>query len=366
MYDYLIVGAGISVISLAERLANDRGASVLLIDKRNHLGGNCYDYYDSHNILIHKYGPHIFHTNNIEVKRYLSLFTLWTPYNHKVKINYQGKLYHFPINRDTINKFYGCKLNNINEVKKFLISSVLNFKQENNSEEYLLNRIPKELYEAFYKNYSYKQWGKYPSELPKSICSRIPIRLNNNEYYFSDKYQIMPAQGYSEMFNRMVSSKKIELLLNTDYSKIVNNISFNRLIFTGKIDEYFDFTYGELFYRSLKIRLKNIPVQFFQDVAVINYPELKNNYTRISEYKYMTGQKSDSTTISYEYPADNGEACYPLRDKNNLEKFRKYVRLSKKYKNIHFAGRLGEYKYFNIDQAVLNSLNIYKNIVYNK
>jgi len=363
MYDYLIVGAGISGITLAERLANDRGASVLLIDKRNHKGGNCYDYYDSHNILIHKYGPHIFHTNNIEVKRYLSLFTLWIPIKHKVKINYQNRLYPFPINRDTINQFYGLNLKKNNEVKKYLDDFISILKSENNSEEYLLNRIPKELYEAFYKNYSYKQWGKYPSELPKSICSRIPIRLNNNGYYFSDKYQIMPAQGYSEMFNRMISSKKIELLLNTDYSKIVNNISFNKLIFCGKIDEYFDFIYGELFYRSLKIRFKNIPVQCFQDVAVINYTELKNRYTRISEYKYLTGQKLGTTTISYEYPSNKGEAFYPLRDKDNLELLSRYTQLAQKYKNIFFAGRLGEYKYYDIDQAVSNALKMYKKIV---
>lgn len=362
MFDYLIIGAGISGITLAERLANDRGASVLLIDKRKHLGGNCYDYFDSHDILIHKYGPHIFHTNSIEVKRYLSLFTLWLPYKHKVKINYQNKLYPFPINRDTINQFYGLNLKKNNEVKEFLDASVSNSKHENNSEEYLLNRISKRLYEAFYKNYSYKQWEKNPSELPKSICSRIPIRINRDEYYFSDKYQMMPAQGYTQMFNRMISNKKIELVLNTDYSKIMDSIVFNKLIFTGKIDEYFGFIYGELFYRSLKLRFKNIPVQYFQDVAVINYPELKNRYTRISEYKYLTGQKSDSTTISYEYPSNKGEACYPLRDKDNLELLSRYARLAQKYKNIFFAGRLGEYRYYNIDQAVLNALRKYKKI----
>ncbi|MCK9279450.1 MAG: UDP-galactopyranose mutase [Melioribacteraceae bacterium] len=366
MYDYLIVGAGISGISLAERLANDAGYSVMLIDKRDHIGGNCYDYFDSHNILVHKYGPHILHTNSLEVKRYLSLFTLWIPYKHKVKSNYRNKLYTFPINGDTINQFYDQNLKTRSKVKEFLSVSISSSKQECNSEEYLLNRMPKDLYEAFYKYYSYKQWGRYPSELPKSICSRIPIKLNNNNYYFTDKYQMMPAEGFTQMFKKMLSNKKIEMVLNTDYAKILGSIKFNKLIYTGKIDEYFDFMYGELFYRSLKMQFKNIDIEYFQETAVINYPELKPKYTRISEYKYITGQKSNSTTISYEYPSDKGEACYPLRNEVNLEHLNKYKKLAQKYQNVIFAGRLGEYKYYNIDQAVCNSLRIYEKSINKK
>ncbi|MFA7287929.1 MAG: UDP-galactopyranose mutase [Melioribacteraceae bacterium] len=366
MYDYLVVGAGISGITLAERLSNDTGASVMLIDKRNHIGGNCFDYIDSFGLLVHKYGPHIFHTNSLEVKRYLSLFTLWIPYKHKVKINYKNKLYPFPINRDTINQFYNLNLRTRNAVKEFLDSSICNSMNENNSEKYLLNRVPKDLYEAFYKYYSYKQWGKYPSELPLSICSRIPVKLNTNDCYFSDKYQMMPAEGFTQMFKKMLSNKKIEMVLNTDYAKILDSVKFNKLIYTGKIDEYFDFKFGVLDYRTLKIKFKTFPIEHYQDTAVINYPEQKNKYTRIAEYKYLTGQRSDSTTISFEYPSERGEAFYPLRDEENLELLKKYNRLAQKNENILFAGRLGEYKYYNIDQAVLSALKLYKKIVSKK
>ena len=360
MYDYLIIGAGFAGSVMAERLASQQNKKVLLVEKRNHIGGNAYDEYDKYGILIHRYGPHIFHTNSKEVFDYLSLFTKWVPYEHKVLAKLNNSLYPIPINRITLNKLYDLNLQIDVEVVKFYENVREKRNPIKNSEDIIVNQVGIDLFEKFFKNFTKKQWDLEPKELSPTVCGRIPVRTNDDCRYFTDKYQFMPKDGYTKMFEKMLLNKNIEVILNTDYKAILNDIKFNKLIYTGPIDYFFDYKFGKLPYRSIKFEFENYNMGEFQPTAQVNYVDSQIEYTRVVEYKKMTGQAADSTTISKEYLLSEGEPFYPIPSENNHEIFLKYKKQSESIGNVIFCGRLAEYQYFNIDQVVANTLKIYK------
>jgi UDP-galactopyranose mutase len=360
MYDYVIVGAGFAGSVLAERLANvDK--KVLIIDKRNHIGGNAYDHYNDDGILVHKYGPHIFHTNCPEVFEYLSQFTKWRFYEHKVLANIDSQLLPIPINLTTVNKLYNLNLTS-DELEKFFEKSRVQIKEVKTSEDVVLSQVGKDLYEKFFKNYTKKQWGVYPSELDKAVTSRIPTRTNTDDRYFTDDFQYMPLNGYTRMFENMLSHPNIHILLNTDYKTIENIIPYKNMIYTGPVDEYFEFCFGKLPYRSLQFKHETLDIPQLQPVAVVNYPN-DHTYTRITEYKHLTGQINSKTSITYEYPSSEGDPYYPVPRAENAELYQKYKSLADALPNVHFVGRLATYKYYNMDQVVAQSLTTFKKIM---
>lgn len=359
-YDYLIVGAGFAGSVLAERLSSEN-KKVLLIDKRNHIGGNAYDFYNEDGILVHKYGPHIFHTNSKEIFDYLSKFTAWRNYQHSVLSNVDGQLFPIPINLNTINSMYGLNLNS-NELKAFFDNRAEKKKDVVTSEDVVISAVGRELYEKFFRGYTRKQWNMDPSELNASVAARIPTRTNKDNRYFTDTYQAMPAHGYTKMFEKMLDSKNINIMLNTDYKDILDGIQYNELIFTGPVDEFFDYRFGRLPYRSIDFKFETYDEEKFQETGTINYP---NDYafTRITEFKYLTGQKHHKTSIVYEFPTADGDPYYPVPKPENTALYEKYEKLATQTKNTHFVGRLATYKYYNMDQVVAQALTVYKKII---
>ena len=362
MYDWLIVGAGFAGSVLAERLASQRGDKVLLIDRRPHIGGNAYDCYDEAGLLIHRYGPHIFHTNSEQIFEYLSQFTEWRPYEHRVLAEVDGRLVPIPINLDTINKLYDLNLTE-EEMDDWLAQRAEPVKEIKTSEDVVVSRVGRELYEKFFRGYTRKQWGVDPSELDKSVTSRVPTRTNRDDRYFGDAYQCMPAEGYTRMFERMLEHPNIEIRLSTDFAEIRDDgkVRYKRLIFTGPMDEYFGFRYGALPYRSLRFEHKTLDKEFHQPVAVVNYP-MQHEYTRVTEYKHLTGQKHPRTSVTYEYPSDKGDPYYPVPRPENAERFKKYEALSRETENVWFVGRLATYRYYNMDQVVGQALATFRRI----
>jgi UDP-galactopyranose mutase len=361
MFDYLIVGAGFAGSVLAERLANDANKKVLIIDKRNHIGGNAYDFFDDAGILVHQYGPHIFHTNSPEVFTYLSRFTKWRPYEHKVLTTVDGKLLPIPINLTTVNKLYDLNLDS-DGLEKFFDSVREEMQYIRTSEDVVVSQVGRDLYEKFFRGYTRKQWGFDPSELDKSVTSRIPTRTNTDDRYFTDTYQYMPLHGYTRMFSNMLSHPNIHIMLNTDYRDIENIIPYKEIIYTGPVDEYFDFCYGKLPYRSLKFKHETLDVPQLQPVAVVNYPN-DHAYTRITEYKHLTGQTgNDKTSITYEFPCWDGDPYYPVPRPENAELYQKYKTLADALPNVHFVGRLATYRYYNMDQVVAQALTMYSKL----
>ncbi len=358
-YDYLIVGAGFAGSIAAERLASQRNKKVLLVEKRNHIGGNAYDEYDRHGILVHIYGPHIFHTNSKEVIEYLSQFTEWRKYEHRVLANLNGESYPIPINRTTINKLYKKNFTTEEEVQIFYESIREVRNPILNSEDIILNQVGTDLYEKFFKNYTKKQWDLDPSQLSPAVCGRIPIRTNIDERYFTDKYQYMPKDGYTKMFEKMLNHPNIEIILNTDYKSIMDKIEFDRMIYTGPIDYFFDYKFGKLPYRSIKFEWDNLDMKRFQEVAVVNFVG-SEKHTRITEYKHLTGQKNEVTSVSYEYPTFNGEPYYPIVNTESKNILNSYMDESRRMKNVQFIGRLAENKYYNMDGVVGKVLNGFK------
>lgn len=359
MFDYLIVGAGLAGGVLAERLAST-GKKILLVDKRNHVGGNTFDYYNTDGILVHKYGPHIFHTNSKEVFTYLGKFTEWRPYEHRVLASVDGMLVPIPINLNTINELYGLKLSS-NEVDAFLESKAEKKSVIKTSEDVVVSKVGRELYEKFFRGYTRKQWNLDPSELDASVTSRIPTRNNRDNRYFTDSYQAIPLHGYTRMFEKMLNSQNIKILLNTDYKEIIDAVPFKKMIYTGPIDYYYDYCYGKLPYRSLEFKFETLEQKVYQPTGTVNYPN-DHAYTRITEFKYLTGQKHPKTSIVYEYPQDEGDPYYPVPRPENAELYKKYHQLSLNEKNVFFAGRLATYKYYNMDQVVAQALTLYKKI----
>lgn len=357
MFDYLIVGAGFAGSVMAERLAADAGKKVLVIDKRNHVGGNAYDHYDDAGVLVHKYGPHIFHTNSREVFEYLSRFTEWRQYQHRVQASVDGQLLPIPINLATINQMYGLKLTSF-ELNDFFASLAEKRPSIKTSEDVIVSKVGRELYEKFFRNYTRKQWDLDPSELDAAVTARVPVRTNNDDRYFTDSYQAMPQHGYTRMFEKMLSHPNIKVMLNADYREVQKAIPHDEVVYTGPVDEYFDYRYGRLPYRSLDFKFETINKAWHQPVAVINYPN-DYLYTRVTEFKYLTGQEHHKTSIVYEYPKASGDPYYPIPRTENAELYRKYQMLAAATPSVHFVGRLATYKYYNMDQVVAQALTMY-------
>jgi len=361
MFDFVIAGAGFAGSVLAERLATQANKKVLIIDKRNHIGGNTYDFYNDDGILVHKYGPHIFHTNSREVFDYLSKFTLWRPYEHHVLASVDGQLVPIPINQNTVNSLYGLNLN-CDEVADFLKSKAEKRDHIKTSEDVVINTVGKELYEKFFRGYTKKQWGLDPSELDASVTARVPTRTNRDNRYFTDTYQCMPLHGYTKMFENMLSHPNIKVMLNTSYEEIQNLIPHTSVIYTGPIDSYFNYCYGKLPYRSLDFRFETHDKEFFQPTGTVNYPTTQA-YTRITEFKYLTGQTHSKTSVVYEYPKADGDPYYPIPRPENNKMYKKYQILAGTLSHVYFTGRLGTYKYYNMDQVVAQSLTLFKKII---
>jgi UDP-galactopyranose mutase len=357
VFDYLIVGAGFAGATIAERLANHAGKRVLICDKRPHIGGNAYDTCDEHGILIHRYGPHIFHTNSAEVFRYLSRFTDWRPYQHRVRACVDGQLVPIPINLDTINQLYGTRFTSL-DLEEYFAKVAEPRAPIATSEDVIVNRVGRELYEKFFRNYTRKQWGMDPSQLDASVTARVPVRTNRDDRYFTDTYQAMPRLGYTRMFERMLASPNIHILLNSDYRQIRTLIPHKHLIYTGPVDEYFDFCFGKLPYRSLRFEWETRDVERAQPAPVVNYPN-DFLYTRVTEFKYLSGQEHAKTTLVYEYPTDEGDPYYPVPTAENAALYAKYHALAESTRDVLFLGRLGTYKYYNMDQVVAQALALY-------
>ena len=357
MFDYLIVGAGYAGSVLAERLARGSNKKVLICDKRPHIGGNAYDHYNDDGVLVHKYGPHIFHTNSREVFEYLSNFTEWRSYQHRVLASVDGQLVPMPINLDTINKLYGLNLTSF-EVEEFFKSVAEPVEQLRTSEDVVVSKVGRELYEKFFRNYTRKQWGLDPSELDASVTSRVPTRTNRDDRYFTDTYQAMPLHGYTRMFERMLDHPNIKIMLNCDYREIQKEIPYREMIYTGPVDAFFNYCYGKLPYRSLEFKHETHAIQRYQDAPVVNYPN-EHLYTRVTEFKYLTGQEHAKTSIVYEFPKAEGDPYYPVPRKENGELYARYKTLADAQQSVHFVGRLATYKYYNMDQIVAQALTVY-------
>jgi UDP-galactopyranose mutase len=359
-YDYLIVGAGFAGSVLAERLATQHGARVLLIDRRPHVGGNAYDEPNEAGILYHKYGPHIFHTNSDQVRDYLSQFTEWRPYEHRVRAVVRDKLVPIPINRTTLNELFGLDLKTDEEAADYLASRAEPVENIQTSEDVVVNAVGRELYELFFQGYTRKQWGLDPSQLDKQVTSRIPTRTNTDDRYFGDTFQAMPLHGYTAMFKKMLDHPLIDVRTGVDFRDVKDEIDADHIIYTGPIDEYFGFRFGKLPYRSLKFDHRTLQEEWHQPIAVVNYPDPSVPYTRISEYKHLTGQDSPVTTITYEYPSAEGDPYYPIPRAENQALYKRYEALADATDGVTFVGRLATYRYYNMDQIVGQALATFR------
>jgi len=348
--DILVVGAGFAGAVIAQQMA-ESGYNFLVIDRRPHIAGNAFDEHDSHGVLIHRYGPHIFHTNSYQVSHYLSCFTEWRPYEHRVLASVDGQLVPIPINLDTVNRLYGLTLDEAGLVAFF--ESVREPRDPVlTSEDVIVNAVGRDLYEKFYKGYTRKQWGLDPSELFASVASRVPVRTNRDDRYFTDAFQSMPKHGYTSMFQKMLTHPAIRLELGVDYREIREKQRAKHVVYTGPLDEYFDNCYGKLPYRSLSFEHQHLAeCQEFQSVGTVNYPN-EHDYTRITEFRHLTGEKHSGTSIVREYPKAEGDPYYPIPRPENEILYRKYQALADREKNVTFVGRLAQYRYYNMDQVV--------------
>lgn len=361
MFDYLIVGAGFAGTVLAERLANGSGKKVLVCDRRSHIGGNAYDFYNDDGILIHKYGPHIFHTNSVDVFQYLSKFTEWREYQHRVLASVDGMLVPIPINLNTINKLYGLSLNSL-EVQEFFDSVREDRTPLRTSEDVVVNAVGQELYEKFFRGYTRKQWDLDPSELDASVTARVPTRTNRDDRYFTDTFQAMPKHGFTRLFEKLLDHPNIKVMLNCDYREVEKEILFDEMIYTGPVDSYFDYCYGKLPYRSIEFKHETHDTEVFQPAPVVNYPN-EQQYTRVTEFKYLTGQAHKKTGIVYELPKADGDPYYPIPQPENAKLYAQYKELADAESGVHFVGRLATYKYYNMDQVVAQALTTYGKLI---
>jgi UDP-galactopyranose mutase len=359
-FDYLIVGAGFAGSVLAERLAQAAGRRVLIVDKRPHIGGNAYDRYDDAGILVHPYGPHIFHTNSQDIFEYLSRFTAWRPYEHRVLASVDGQQVPIPINLDTINRLYGLRLTSF-EVEEFFQSVAEKVESVQTSEDVVVSRVGRELYNKFFRGYTRKQWGLDPSELDSSVTARVPTRTNRDARYFTDRFQAMPLHGYTRMFERMLQHPNIKVMLNTDYREVKDLVPWRHMIYTGPIDEFFDYRHGKLPYRSLRFEHSTLPQARYQEVGTVNYPN-DHAYTRITEFKHLTGQDHAATSIVREYPCAEGDPYYPIPRPQNAALYERYEADAQATKHVTFVGRLATYRYYNMDQVVGQALATFKRL----
>ena len=359
--EVLVVGAGFAGAVVAERLAN-AGREVLVIDRRDHLAGNAYDHLDSHGVLVHRYGPHLFHTNSDAVFEYLSRFTEWRPYEHRVKASLNGQLYPLPINQETINRLYNLDLDEAG-VEAFLAKVREQRNPVLTSEDVVLNAVGRDLCDKFFRGYTRKQWGLELADLSSSVLARIPTRTNRDDRYFTDKHQAMPAEGFTPIFERMLTHPRIRIETGVDFSAVRERIRPRLTIFTGRIDEYFGFRLGKLPYRSIRFAHEHLAgVEQFQPAATINFPN-EHEYTRITEFKQITGQRQTGTSIVKEFPTDEGEPCYPVPRPANQEFYQRYRELAASEPNVVFLGRLAQYRYYNMDQAAAAALKTAAEII---
>jgi UDP-galactopyranose mutase len=375
--DFLIVGAGFTGLVLAERLSNELGASCLIVERRGHLGGNAYDEYDEHGVLVHKYGPHYFRTNKPEIVDYLSRFTGWRAANYQILSWTKSRFWRFPINLNTYEQLIGRGATE-EEFKAYLEGVRVPIAQPGNSEDVIVSQVGRELYELFFKGYTQKQWKKSPAELDASVCGRIPIRTNRDDRYLAEKFQALPANGYTAMFMRLYAAcQNTKLLLNADYREVKKSVRFKKLIYSGAIDEFYDYRAGVLPYRSLRFEPEHFTAEqlnereaiagkkgFWQPALQVNYPN-DFDYTRIVEVKHVTGQVCDGTTIVREYPLDyhrGREAYYPVPNAAAQRQYQDYAEIAARDSDVYFAGRLATYRYYNMDQIVEASLQLSQQI----
>jgi UDP-galactopyranose mutase len=361
MFDWLIVGAGFAGSVLAERLAAERGDRVLVVDRRDHIAGNAFDHTDAAGVLIHRYGPHIFHTNSEQVFAYLSRFTAWRPYEHRVlaevisPVTGAAMQVPIPINLDTINRLYGLSLNEA-EVEAWLAARAERVAQIRTSEDVVVATVGRELYELFFRGYTRKQWALDPSELDKSVTARVPTRTNRDDRYFADRFQAMPRDGYTAMFGRMLDHPNITLRTGVEFADARQRSPFRRLIWTGPVDEYFGFRFGKLPYRSLRFRHETLDREWALPTGTVNHPAEATPFTRVSEYKWMTGQAHPKTSVTYEYPSAEGDPYYPIPRPENAALYKRYEALADAEPDTWFVGRLATYRYYNMDQVVGQAL----------
>ena len=361
-YDAVVVGAGFAGSVVAERLASQLGKTVLVIDRRPHIGGNAYDVVDDAGVLVHRYGPHIFHTNSADVAAYLSDFTEWRPYEHRVLAQVLGQLVPIPINRTTVNALFGLQLATDAEVEDFYASRAEPRTPARTSEDVVVGRVGQELYELFFRGYTRKQWGLDPSELDASVTARVPTRGNDDDRYFTDRFQAMPRNGYTAMFERMLSHPNIEVRTGVEFSEVRDALDYGMLVYTGPVDEFFEHRFGSLPYRSLRFEFETVERSRVQPVATINYPAEDVPFTRITEFNHLTGQTGPRSTIVREYPTAVGDPYYPIPRQANGELYERYRALADATPGVWFIGRLATYKYYNMDQVVAQALTTFRKI----
>jgi UDP-galactopyranose mutase len=364
--DTLVVGAGFAGAVVAERLASQFGQRVLVVDFRDHIAGNAYDHVDEHGVLVHRYGPHIFHTNSARVVEYLSQFTSWRPYEHRVLAQVGDQRLPIPINRTTVNQLYGLDLRTDDQVQEFYAQQAEPIVRVRNSEDAVVSKVGRDLYEKFFRGYTRKQWERDPSELNASVCARIPTRTNADDRYFGDWHQAMPGEGYTAMFERLLAHRGIEVRLGTSYEEVADSVDYERLVYTGPIDAFFGYRYGALPYRSLEWELRNEPSpggELLQPVATINFPSLDVPWTRITEFRHLTGQRHTSSTVAVEFPRSSGDPYYPIPREDTRELYKRYESLSAQRPDVTFVGRLARYQYLNMDQVVAQALSTVDRLV---
>jgi UDP-galactopyranose mutase len=360
-YDALIVGAGFAGAVMAERLASE-GRRVMIVDRRDHIGGNAYDRLDAAGVLIHQYGPHIFHTNSAEIFDHLSRFTEWRPYEHRVLAQVGDALVPIPINRTTINALYGLDLRSDEQAEAWLADRAEPRERIRTSEDVVVAAVGRELYELFFRGYTRKQWGLDPSELDRSVTARVPTRANDDDRYFTDAFQAMPKAGYTRMFANMLDSPLITIETGVDHRDVVDDVAHDHLVFTGPVDEYFDHRFGKLPYRSLRFEHRTYDQERFQPVATVNYPDEATPYTRITEYKHLTGQSHPRTSVTFEYPTAEGDPYYPVPRPENQALFKRYEALALAERDVTFIGRLATYRYYNMDQVTGQALTAWRRL----
>lgn len=361
-FDFVVVGAGFAGSVMAERLAADADKRVLVIDRRPHVAGNAFDVKDDAGLLIHQYGPHIFHTNSADVFAYLSRFTEWRPYEHRVLAEVRDRQVPIPINRTTLNALFDAELETDADAAAFLAGRAEPVETIRTSEDVVVSAVGQELYQLFFRGYTRKQWGLDPSELDKAVTARVPTRTNTDDRYFTDTYQAMPAAGFTAMFERMLDHPNITVVLGAEFEDVRQRVSFDKLVFTGPIDEYFGYRHGKLPYRSLRFHHETVDRERFQDVAVVNYPDEATPYTRITEYKHLTGQQAPVTSLTYEYPAAEGDPYYPIPREENQRLYKQYEALAVAERDVIFVGRLATYRYYNMDQVVGQALATFRRL----
>lgn len=359
-FDHLVVGAGFAGAVLAERLASQLGRKVLVVDRRTHVGGNAHDRYDDAGVLVHPYGPHIFHTNSAEVFQYLSQFTAWRPYQHRVLASVEGQLVPMPINLDTVNRLYGKSLSS-EELGAWFASVAEPCERIATSEEAVVSKVGRDLYNKFFRGYTRKQWGLDPSELDSSVAARVPARTNRDDRYFTDTYQAMPLHGFTRMFESLLRHPNIKVMLNTDYREVQHLVPWKHMVYTGPIDAYFDHCHGKLPYRSLTFQHVTLPQERFQPVGTVNFPN-EYAYTRVTEFKHLTGQVHGQTSLVYEIPCAEGDPYYPVPRPENLALYKRYEQEAEAQTRVTFVGRLASYRYYNMDQVVGQALATFRRL----